>query len=217
MPSESFQRTIRGRLGLPTDIYWRFDSVLVHLMMEDSRKLLEPHKYPCKGSTEGLKYFALRALRCLPSYERHKVSELRLLAHQRGIDVATKAIRKQMIEALCLADENSHFERFLDLPAELRERIYELHCADFADEVLTNSTYPPLARLDKQFRDKLLPIFYKDCTFGMVLMADSLCNKPVAHVLRGCSARRLFSSNDSTRRSNSSREFVRATKGARKL
>jgi hypothetical protein len=95
-------------------------------MMEDSRKLLEPHKYPCKGSTEGLKYFALRALRCLPSYERHKVSELRLLAHQRGIDVATKAIRKQMIEALCLADENSHFERFLDLPAELRERIYVL-------------------------------------------------------------------------------------------
>ncbi|KAK3649143.1 hypothetical protein LTR56_006982 [Elasticomyces elasticus] len=64
------------------------------------------------------------------------------------------------------------FSRFLDLPAELRVRIYEFALVDtiFVGETFVNSAtersrYPSLLATSKQFNNEATPHFYKCSTF----------------------------------------------------
>lgn len=76
--------------------------------------------------------------------------------------------RQIAILRLRQADENQQFTRFLDLPAELRNRIYYFYDAHF-DECLICPTKPPLARTCRQLNQELLPLFYSQHQFGIEL------------------------------------------------
>jgi hypothetical protein len=76
----------------------------------------------------------------------------------------SKLLRDLTIETLMEADEVPRFEKFLDLPIELRTRIYEMYDADLP-ETLYLPTKPPLARICHQIREELLPVYLSNHEF----------------------------------------------------
>ncbi|KAJ9619569.1 hypothetical protein H2203_008349 [Taxawa tesnikishii (nom. ined.)] len=58
-------------------------------------------------------------------YEDHKVKELKTFLRNRGIKIGTMTMKEQFIERLRKADRAYRF-RFLDLPGELRNKIYRM-------------------------------------------------------------------------------------------
>ena len=91
------------------------------------------------------------------SYEGRSVDELRAFCKARGLPAkATTASR--LARALEKADDLATFPRFLDLPAEIRNIIYELHFHDF-DPFRGQHAQPPLTLASKQLRSEALPLF----------------------------------------------------------
>ena len=76
-----------------------------------------------------------------------------------------------MIGLLEKGDDDYTFERFLDLPPELRVRVSEFYVAEFA-ETLKHPTRPPLARTCRLLRQEVSPIFYGNCEFEIHLKQD---------------------------------------------
>ena len=69
------------------------------------------------------------------------------------------------MEILEEADENTGFERLLDLPPELRVLIYGLHFDSMPE--LREPVQPPLSKVSRLLRQESLPIFYSTCTFKL--------------------------------------------------
>ncbi|KAK4958331.1 hypothetical protein LTR10_004757 [Elasticomyces elasticus] len=65
------------------------------------------------------------------------------------------------------ADHAPQFHRFLELPPELRTQIYEYYIAPLTAERLHAPTMPPAARLCRQLRSEILPLFFAACTFDV--------------------------------------------------
>ena len=68
--------------------------------------------------------------------------------------------------------------RFLDLPAELRNRIYNLVLADSDRVTITLKTkhttgYPAITKISRQIRSEVLPIFYCATTFELLFHSTS--------------------------------------------
>lgn len=144
--------------------------------VSDIRQHLKAHNYPHTVPASDFQYLLQCIARSHPGYEKCKTAELRLFAQQRrltnmDIDINT-ADRKQLAKALRLADQSPTFNLFLKLPFELRTAIYSFYCADFATEPLTLPTYPPLARVNNQLLEEVLPVFYNECTFAVGLTTD---------------------------------------------
>ena len=103
-------------------------------------------------------------------YQRCTEQELLKFARDRNIPQRmSKTWRSDtpkdiLVKLLEHADEQLSFTKFLDLPPEVRVRIYELHDEDF-DAVLSTPTLPPLARTCKLLQREVSPIFYKRHTF----------------------------------------------------
>ncbi|GIZ43349.1 hypothetical protein CKM354_000658100 [Cercospora kikuchii] len=103
-------------------------------------------------------------------YGRCTVAELRTFSVQRGIvdsRVARKLRSKELVSKLHEADDGETFNRFLDLPAELRLYIYELYFESFeTQERPLPAPYPiPLAHVSSLLRKEVLPVYYDVCTF----------------------------------------------------
>jgi len=62
------------------------------------------------------------------------------------------------------------FDKFMELPPELRFTIYEYYLGDFRDRPLHAPTMPPLARVHKTLRAELIPIFFANTTFDVRLL-----------------------------------------------
>ncbi|KAK3673725.1 hypothetical protein LTR78_006278 [Recurvomyces mirabilis] len=77
-----------------------------------------------------------------------------------------RAMRMALETVLYAVDREIKFERFRGLPAEQRNSIYESAMAHFADQLITPSV-PPLARVCKQLRSEVLPLFYAGHSFLM--------------------------------------------------
>ncbi|KAK3722724.1 hypothetical protein LTR37_002295 [Vermiconidia calcicola] len=77
--------------------------------------------------------------------------------------------RNSKIRLLCRADAELEFNRFLDLPAELRKRVYELYVEAFP-KVLQTPIQPPLACVSRLLRQEVLPVFYNLRTFTITLV-----------------------------------------------
>jgi hypothetical protein len=160
--------------GYPSDRYWRLPTYTLTNQVSEIRHHLKTHNYPHTVPSSDFPSLLNSLVRSLPGYEKCKTAELRLFAHQRhlaDIDI-DNADRKQLAKALHLADQNLKFHVFLNLPSELRTSIYRFYCADFASEPLTLPTYPPLARVNNQLLEEVLPIFYDECTFAVNLTTD---------------------------------------------
>ena len=147
--------------GHPSDRYWRLPNYALSNQVSKIRHHLKAHNYPHTGPSSDFPCLLQSLARSLPGYEKCKTAELRLFAQQRRL---AKALRS--------ADQTPEFHRFLELPPELRTAIYTFYCADFADEPLVLPTYPPLARVNRQLREEVLPVFYSECTFALGLTAS---------------------------------------------
>lgn len=69
------------------------------------------------------------------------LAELRTISTYRGIIIAKGSNKVHLIETLEKADDERTFHKFLDLPAELRVRIYDYHLDTFRN--LIDSKLPP--------------------------------------------------------------------------
>ena len=108
-------------------------------------------------------------------YDRCSDEELERFAKARHVESTPKRVRGPdgkfiqssrvgKIEALEARDDEPEFHRFLDLPAELRGRIYDFYDAGFS-KVLRLPTKPTLARTCRLLRQEYLPIFYSSHVF----------------------------------------------------
>ncbi|GAB7336244.1 hypothetical protein MBLNU13_g09004t3 [Cladosporium sp. NU13] len=108
--------------------------------------------------------------RGLMSYEGRTVDELRAFCKARGLP--TKATTASgLARALEKADDLATCSRFFDLPAGIRNVVYELHFDDF-DAFKEKFVQPPLTLASKQLRSEALPLFYNCATFGLTAGYD---------------------------------------------
>ncbi|KAK5138322.1 hypothetical protein LTR08_003383 [Meristemomyces frigidus] len=97
-------------------------------------------------------------------------AELRLFVKDRGVQLAARRARRPVfnrdkwIRALMDKDATPVFERFLDLPPELRMHVYGWYMAAFP-ATLKGPSQPPLTRMARLVRQESLPAFYSMCCF----------------------------------------------------
>ncbi|KAK5127360.1 hypothetical protein LTR85_006699 [Meristemomyces frigidus] len=106
-------------------------------------------------------------------YDNCTETELSLFARDRGISLACAKAKSTRAARLINADSERTFRRLLDLPAELRNRIYHYYIADFP-HLLTLPAAPPLARTCKQVEKEVLPLFYSTKTFHVIFERRAL-------------------------------------------
>lgn len=129
---------------------------------------LNKRGYKCreeKVSRPGVVDAIVRYQRGLMSYEGCSVNELQAFCKARGLSAkGTSASR--LAHALEQTDDLMTFPRFFDLPAEIRNVIYELHFHGF-DPFRTQYVQPPLTLASRQLRSEALPLFYDCATFEL--------------------------------------------------
>lgn len=94
-------------------------------------------------------------------YEDNRITtkELSHFIKDRKLSPPTSGLREAMVLVLTAADEGQTFDRFSDLPPELRERIYGYYFSTFP-KPLRCAVQPPLARASRLMRQEVLPVFY---------------------------------------------------------
>ena len=113
----------------------------------------------------------LRVKRDLPNYDACSDQELETSAKDRRV-IPTKIIsRRTLTQALDRADREKTFNRFFDLPAELRNRIYAEYVRDFL-QPLRQPAQPPLAKVSRQLLREVPPIFHQECIFECEFVAE---------------------------------------------
>ncbi|SMR64014.1 unnamed protein product [Zymoseptoria tritici ST99CH_3D1] len=110
-----------------------------------------------------------RGLRC---YDGDSVQELKQFVSQRGLvaALATSRVKKlELMDLLETADEDATFDRFSELPPELRTLIYELHFEFFLTfdnfGSINSASPPPITHVNSQIRQETMQLFYATCHF----------------------------------------------------
>jgi hypothetical protein len=131
---------------------------------------LNDHGYRIVSGTRKaqLVYHRERHERNLPSYAKCATAELGKFARARGLipSFGKAPPKRELIDLLSEADENPRFDRFAELPAELRVQIYEYYVDAFSD-VENTLRPPPLALMSKQLMEEVMPIFYARSVFEL--------------------------------------------------
>lgn len=88
---------------------------------------------------------------------------------------SSPAVLMQRLESMC-----AHF-RFLDLPPELRNRVYKYTMGDPIIDITKKRTenYPGITQVSRQTMNETLSLFYSTCT---VKLAFKYINQPVAKI-----------------------------------
>ncbi|KXS99819.1 hypothetical protein AC578_8882 [Pseudocercospora eumusae] len=158
------------------DSYWKFLGHFEGRTAARYRSKVRQAGYKLKTYAtdyETRKYLARIKLGLL-CYDSCSTSELEKFAKARNVhDDPEKLSRDVLIKRLMLADDNRKFPRFMELPPELRNSIYELVMADYP-KPLTNPAQPPLALVSRQVRKEALSTFYTCCSFQIVLRAKGI-------------------------------------------
>ncbi|CZT17395.1 uncharacterized protein RCC_03229 [Ramularia collo-cygni] len=99
--------------------------------------------------------------RGLLAYEDLSTSQLTIFAHDRGLPCQPEANQHtQLVKLLEKADDEQKFEKFLDLPAELRLMVYEFHLGSLEVPTWGNRVRPPpLCRVSSLLREEAMPLF----------------------------------------------------------
>ena len=149
------------------DFYWRLRD-RSPATKDTLRKILQREGYDLKKSQTWSELFTLTQRVDLGylCYDACLLDELKKFAVDRSLMEAKKAPTKRwLVNTLMHADEHRTFFAFLELPAELRKRVYELYVSAFQDQELYMPTQPPLARTCSLLRREALPVFYSGCKF----------------------------------------------------
>lgn len=142
--------------------YWKLDNNTGVQAVDLRRRLDELGIQYNKSSNHAhLSVTMSRVERNLVIYDRCSVAELRKFyaaRKQAGAPEcgATKAI---IIAQLERTDENPVFDRFMDLPPEMRELIFSKHFESLTCQGIPFP--PPATRINKQLRQESLPVFFK--------------------------------------------------------
>jgi hypothetical protein len=107
----------------------------------------------------------------MTSYEGIPLDDLKRYAAQRALPPTGSKNRLRPIKAqLEQADDEATFNRFSDLPPELRLVIYTYYfeSSDYRHSA-TNKCQPPITRVSRQTRKESLPIFYECCEFSVLI------------------------------------------------
>lgn len=145
--------------------YWQLPCP-VHTSATSARPTIKKlnFKYPQRVKKEKAIKFHRRAECGLIAYETCTADELGSFVRSRGLDGSgTRLTQKsQLIPFLERADEATSFDRFMDLPPELRITVYSCHFGSF--EAATPEP-PPLLAVSRRVRQEARPIFYEQTRF----------------------------------------------------
>ncbi len=121
---------------------------------------------PNSARSDRVQALADRFLQALMSYDGCSNGELTAFCKSRGIVTkTTQAKEAELVQALEDADIDLRFEKFSDLPAELRVRIYKLHFDSLAGTGVGEQ--PPITRVSRLLRKEALPVFYDASNFRL--------------------------------------------------
>ena len=149
------------------DRYWRLRS-----KDRPSRKELETELREIKIAVSRTTFKSLLlsradgAKRGRPDYTRISRSGLDSFIVRRGLPL--QPTTGDAITCLLRADERLKFPRFLHLPPELRNRVYEYHFASMPQQ-LRPCSQPPISRTSTLIRSETLALFYRSFTFELVI------------------------------------------------
>lgn len=131
----------------------------------------------------------MRYQRGLVNYDTCSVAELQGFCSQRGImskPEARRLFKSQLVEKLDDADNGETFDKFLDLPAELRQHVYELYFGTLAEQHGDRpAPYPvPITEACSLVRHESIPVYYSTCTFELSIPSDGLPQSSSKHKMR---------------------------------
>lgn len=122
-----------------------------------------------------------RVQRGLLVFDKYSLTELERICvrrHHKLPDSLSKgkvAARKEIALHLETHDINNTFDKFLDLPAELRVMIYKCHLQDLeANAENPNHLWaqPPITKVSKLIRSETLDLFHNTCDFTLKFQQD---------------------------------------------
>lgn len=149
------------------DSYWRLKAPNPSFTVPRLKGILESRGYATGQITDKkwLQDSLFRADLGLMSYVPYSNDELREFIEARRIaarhddDGKIRGRRMDLVLLLDCQDQQPDFHRFLDLPAELRNRIYRMYF-DSLEEPQLAPSQPPLTVANRQLRSETLPMFY---------------------------------------------------------
>ena len=108
-----------------------------------------------------------RKQRGLVNYSQCLVKELRECLRARNIDIPKDCVRKEaLITLLEKADDEVKFTKFFELPAELRNMVFEKYFENLGDLPLLPHQ-PPLLLASSRLREEASPVYYSHSTFTL--------------------------------------------------
>lgn len=166
------------------DSYWKTDYSLL-----PQKKLLQPLQDAGYEHLSGMsrkqlsKVVARMVDRHLICYYKCTDAELKTFVKARGLKLVELVkkpleLRKRYgrIKALYEADGAPQFERFLELPPELRNEVYALYMSDFPDK-LKAPKKPPLARTCKAMMTEVSSVFYSRHVFSLTFFRRTITSQ----------------------------------------
>ncbi|KXT18576.1 hypothetical protein AC579_9792 [Pseudocercospora musae] len=134
--------------------------------------------YLKNSAIERLQVLCGRVQRGLPIYDKIDIQTLQQSCNARGLPsggtTGTVKRRKEiLIERLEAADDSLTFDRFLDLPPELRLEVYGFYFSDVINSLKPAGwggyRQPPITTLDRISRKEALDEFYKVMPFELIV------------------------------------------------
>lgn len=122
-----------------------------------------------------LRELYIRYQRRLICYEGLSIHELRHFAAQRGLAVTNNATLNSFNALRALlekADDDATFERFSDLPPELRQIVLIRYFDSLAARKVQYKQQPPITLVSRTLRKESLPLFYERCEFTIGAVGD---------------------------------------------
>lgn len=89
------------------------------------------------------------------SYESYDAAELRQFCAARRLQTDKAKAKRKLVGLLERADDETSFHRFLDLPPDLRNRVYDLHFRTFEIFDKGPPLPPPITSASGQLRQEV--------------------------------------------------------------
>lgn len=172
----------------PND-YWKLDSGKQH-STNTLVHLLDASNFTCKSKHKGsarLCTLYQSSQRGLLSYDGVSFRELKLFAKQRALPLAVSSISSTLTPTILKAqlekaDEDATFDRFSELPPELREMIFvhffgSLDSLDSSSAWTSPKSQPPITRVSREIRKESLLLFYEHCKFMLCVINVAVSHK----------------------------------------
>ena len=131
--------------------------------------------FPTSASRKRLIKLLTRCERGLLSYDGCSTKELKRFCERRRLTLGKKTTRKEIIHLLELKDDCATFDRFVDLPAELRNMVYTKHYGSF--KPLRYPIPPPVTAVSQQIRKATRLLFYRSCTIKVQLSVKNALSR----------------------------------------